>query len=347
MNTTRFRWIVLAAGLALGLASCEEPPTREAKPGQVVLHGAGGTFPAPLYGKWIEELDRTYPDVVVRYDAVGSGEGIKRFLAGTVDFGASDAALSAEQVAQVTRGVHFIPTTAGSIVLAYNLPGLTAPLRLKRDVYVDILLGKLTRWDDPRIAAGNPGVNLPDSTIHVAARLDGSGTTYALTNHLAAISPEWKTSRGVGTKVDWRGASLAEGNEGVAAYVKRTPGSIGYVEFGMAQRTGLAMAWLENKAGRFVEPTGKTGLATLLHAKMLPDTQAFFPDPEGEDSYPIVAYTWLLLYRSSNDSKKAEALRRVVRWCLTDGQQYNEGLGFIRLSPEVAQGGLELMDRIK
>src|SRR5262249_12468151 len=162
-----------------------------------------------------------------------SSEGEKRFLAGSVDFGASDVGLTNEQMAQVSRGALLVPTTAGSIVLAYNLEGAGGPLRLKRDVYVDIFLGKIKRWDDPRITELNPGLRLPHASIYVVARREGSGTTFAFTNHLAAIRPEWKKSRGAGHKIDWGEVSLAEGNEGVAEVIKRTPGAIGYVEYGM------------------------------------------------------------------------------------------------------------------
>jgi phosphate transport system substrate-binding protein len=268
-------------------------------------------------------------------------------LDGQVDFGASDAALTDEQIAQVKRGVQLIPTLAGKVVIAYNLEGLGGALRLKRDVYTDIFLGKITRWNDERIAAINPGLALPDTSIHVIARQDGSGTTFAFTNHLAAISPEWKSTHGVGNKIGWGKASLATGNEGVAALILRTPGGIGYVEYGMAKRTGLAMALLENKAGHFVAPTGSSGQAALANSKLPGNLRAFFPDPEGSDSYPVVTYTWLLLYQQYGDPKKAAAVKNFVRWCLTDGQSYNEALGFIRLTPEVANSGLEALNRIK
>ena len=239
---------------------CAEPrhtPPLEARAaasdaGTLQLHGAGATFPAPLYKKWLEEYQKRHPDVQLSYDAIGSGEGTKRFMAGTVDFGASDAAMSDEEMAAVTRGVRLLPTVAGSIVLAYNLDGLGGDLKLTRDVYVDIFLGKIKVWDDPRIKAANARLRLPHDNIALVVRQDSSGTTYAFTNHLSAVSGQWRDhGPGVGRVIAWPGNSMvAPGNEGVAGRIKHSKGAIGYVEYGMAQRAGLTMAWLENKAGQ-------------------------------------------------------------------------------------------------
>jgi phosphate transport system substrate-binding protein len=358
MNMWGFLRLVLGVGLCLVPLSCEhkhprknvheqQRPVKKAKKGQTLLRGAGATFPAPLYHKWIEEFEKDRATMVVDYEEVGSVEGQDRFLVGSVDFAASDAALSDQQIAKVTRGVQLIPATAGSIVLAYNLEGLSGPLRLKRDVYVDIFLGEIERWNDPRIEDSNPGLKLPDGNIHVVARQDGSGTSFAFSKHLAAVSKEWRKRKGSGTKIDWAPASLAEGNAGVAELIRRTPGAIGYVEFGTAKRTGLKMAWLENKAGRFIRPTGSSGLSTLRHAKLPDNLRAFFPDPDGADSYPIVTFSWLLLYKEYSDPRKAEAVKSFVRWCLTDGQQYNEELGYVRLPPRVADADLKALKKIK
>ena len=341
-------WSAMVVSVSLAMASCDSPrPQKTAAEGQVLIQGAGAAFPNPLYEKWIEEFEKTDAWVVVSYAAVGSGEGVKRFQGGTVDFGASDAAMSDEQIGRVSRGVQLIPTTAGSIVLAYNLETVDGPLQLTRDVYVDIFLGKIKRWNDSRIAQINPELKLPATSIEVVGRQDASGTTYAFTNHLAAVSDEWKTSKGVANKVDWPGATLAPGNDGVAGLIQRTPGAIGYVEYGMAKRTGLAMAHLQNKAGRFIEPTGNSGLATIVETKLPVSLRAYFPDPDGRNSYPIVTYTWLLLYKDYGDEQKAKAVKRFVRWCLTDGQQYCEQLGYIRLAPQVAGMALDALDQIK
>jgi phosphate transport system substrate-binding protein len=317
--------------------------------GAIQLHGAGATFPAPLYKKWLEEYQKRRPEVVVSYDVIGSGEGTKQFMAGGVDFGASDAAMSDQQMAEVKRGVQLVPVVAGSLVLAYNLDDLGGDLKLTRDLYVDIFLGKIKTWNDLRIKRVNPDLQLPNSDIAVIVRQDGSGTTFAFTNHLSAISDEWRDrGPGVGTLIDWPGnAMAARGNEGVAGRIKISKGSIGYVEYGMARRTGLAMAWLENKAGQFIEPHGGSALATLMNTRLPENLRVFFPDPEGQDSYPIVTYSWLLLYKQSNDPQKVAALKQFVKWCLGAGQEYNESLGFVRLPPSVVARAMEAVDSIQ
>jgi phosphate transport system substrate-binding protein len=211
--------------------------------GTVAIRGAGATFPAPLYYKWMEAYGKAHPGVNITYDAVGSGDGIGRFVAGSIDFGASDAVPSEQEMGRVGRGAVLVPATAGMIILAYNLPGLGGTLKLPRTVYADMLLGRIKSWDDPRIKQANPELKLPARAVAVVARLDKSGTTYALTNHLSAISDGWKNGPGVGTWIEWPGSvMLARGNEGVAARIKISEGSIGYVEYGFATRLGLPMA---------------------------------------------------------------------------------------------------------
>jgi len=311
------------------------------------LVGAGATFPAPLYQKWIEEYRQVRPEVQIMYRDVGSGEGIESFVSGVVDFGASDAAMSDEDMAKVQRGVQLLPVTAGSIVLAYHLPGVTGDLKLRRAVYVDIFLGRITKWNDARIQQDNPGLQLPNLTINIAARQDSSGTTFAFTNHLSAISDQWRDhGPGTGKVIDWPGNTLlARGNEGVAGLVKRSAGMIGYVEYGVAERAGLQMAWLENKASHFVQPTANSGQATLANAQLPDKLRAFFPDPEGLDSYPIVTFSWLLLYRNYPADRAAQ-LQAFLRWCLTDGQQHSAALGYLPLSSHVAQRSLQALDEI-
>ena len=318
-------------------------------PGAMQIHGAGATFPAPLYKKWLEEYQKRRPEIALSYEAIGSGEGIKQFMAGAVDFGASDAAMSDQQIAEVARGVQLIPVVAGSLVLAYNLDGLGGELKLTREVYVDIFLGKINRWDDFRIKRINPDLKLPGSDIAVVVRQDGSGTTYAFTNHLSAVSDEWRDrGPGVGTLIDWPGNAMsARGNEGVAGRIKISKGAIGYVEYGMARRSGLSMAWLENKAGQFIEPHGGSGLATLLNTPLPENLRVFFPDPDGLDSYPIVTYSWLLLYKQYNDPQKLVGLKQFIKWCLGAGQEYNESLGFVRLPPAALARSLEAVENIR
>jgi phosphate transport system substrate-binding protein len=343
---------ILAAGLAVvvlggnsGTALGQNPATKSG----IVLRGAGATFPAPLYERWIQTYRREHPEVAISYEAVGSGEGQRRFLAGTVDFGASDAALSDEQIARAKTGARMLPVTAGIVVLAYNLPGLSAPLKLGRDVYVDIFAGRVRTWDDPRIRAHNPGLNLPHRSIAIVARQDSSGTTFALTNHLSAISNVWRDQGpGIGNLVDWRGAAmLARGNEGVAGRIKVSAGSIGYVEHHFAKRLGLSMAYVQNRAGRYVAPDEHSGQAALsANTQQMPQNlRLFLPDPVGEDSYPIVTFSWLLL-SDRLDPDKASALKKFLAWSLTSGQSHSRELGYIPLPAEMASLSLAALDLI-
>ncbi len=245
--------LLVATGLvACGTDSPEESATQSAREeAGLKLQGAGATFPEPLYQEWITGYETVNPDVAIVYEGVGSGEGIKRFIAEEVDFGASDAAMNDQEIARVARGASLIPATAGMVVLAYNLPGVEGELRLPRDVYVDIFLAKVWRWDDPRIVAANPDLELPSKLIQPVVRRDSSGTTYAFTNHLSAISDAWREEGpGTGKQIDWPGGAMTgSGNEGVAQKVKISHGAIGYMEYGFARRLGLPMATLENRAG--------------------------------------------------------------------------------------------------
>ncbi len=308
------------------------PATRD---GKIVLRGAGATFPAPLYQRWMREYAKTHPDVAIEYASVGSGEGARRFLEQQVDFGASDAALTDAQIAGAENGAALIPMTAGMVALTYNLPGANEPLRFSRTAYLDLIAGLIPSWDDARIQATNPGIALPKRSIVLVARQDSSGTTHALTSHLAAISNKWTTrlGRAVGTQVDWPGAMLARGNEGVAARIKQSVGAVGYVEHGFARRLGLQVALLQNKAGTFVAPTPEAGQAALAGAsKDLPDNlRLFIPDPEADDAYPIVSLSWLLLRERGPDPARTEALKAFVDWSLGDGQALSQEHGYVPL----------------
>lgn len=320
--------------------------TTEPPQAVVTITGAGATFPAPLYLKWIEEYERLFPHCNITYDVVGSGEGTDRFLAGSVEFGASDAALTPEQIGQVQRGALLVPMTAGSIAIAYH-PGLPAGLQLDRQTLADIFLGTVKRWNAPQIVDRNPDKVLPDEPIRVVVRDDSSGTTYAFTNHLAATSEAWRNGHGVSKSIyDPPGALRAQGNAGVASRIQGTPYSLGYVEFGTAKRLQLAMAALENRQGIFVPPSGHSGLATLINAEFDQDLRLFLPDPEGAQSYPIVTYSWLLLYQQYHDAQQAKAVRDFANWCLDDGQQYSESLGYIRLAPTVVATAHQAVSRI-
>jgi len=333
---------------ACGSCSSQSPPLQLPVVPKNLLVGIGATFPAPLYKKWIDEYHAKYPDSAITYEALGSGEGVQRMIEELVDFGASDAAMTDDEIAKVRTGVQLIPTAAGSIVLAYNLPDVPSGLKLRRSTYVDIFFGKITKWDDERIQSDNSDVKLPAMPIKLIVRGEHSGTTFAFTNHLSAISEEWRDrGPGIGMVVDWPGArEFAVGNEGVAKLVQQTPGAIGYSEYGNATRAGLQMASLENKSGNFVAPGAGPGFATLSATPMPSNLRSFFPDPAGEDSYPIVTYTWVMLYRKYDSAQKRDDLVRFVGWCLLDGQQFNEQLGYIRLPPEVVSKATKALDGI-
>ena len=315
---------------------------------KVRLEGAGATFPALLYKKWIALYAAQHPEVVIDYKDVGSGEGVRRFLAGNVDFGASDGALTDEQLASVARGARLVPVTAGIVALAYNVPGLGGELNLSRDVYTDIFLSRITKWNDPRLQALNPTLTLPNRSIAVATRLDGSGTTFAMSNHLSAISPDWRRGPGVGYIVNWGTAMRARGNEGVAALIKHSDGAIGYVEYAFALRLGLSTARLQNKAGRFIAPSDRSGQAALAaNVKQMPaNLRVFLPDPEGEDSYPIVSFSWLLLYDQYPDQHKTAALKQFIEWGLVQGQSQSRELGYVPLPSDCVTLSLAALDRI-
>ena len=339
VSTVSFkRMLIPFLALSLGLTACGGGnQTSDGEGGNSVsLAGAGASFPAPLYQRWFSEYNKEHPNVKVSYQSVGSGAGVEQFTQGTVDFGASDVAMKDEEIAAVERGVAMLPMTAGSIVLAYNLPGVDE-LRFSRQVYTDILLGKITKWNDPAIAAINEGVNLPDSNITVVYRSDGSGTTGVFTKHLSAISPEWAEKVGSGKTVEWPTGIGAKGNEGVTAQIVQTEGSLGYIEYGYAKQQDITTATLENKAGNYANPSGEAA-SNALSAVTLPDNlRAFVTDPEGENSYPIVTYTWLLVYENHDDPQKVQALKDVVNWSLTDGQAYAEELGYIPLPNNVVE----------
>ncbi len=312
----------------------------------VKLQGAGASFPAPLYFKWFKSYSRTHSNVQIDYQSVGSGSGVKSFMDKTVDFGASDAAMTPEEMAKVSVGVQVLPLTAGSIVLAFNLPGVT-DLKLSRNAYAGIFLGKIKKWNDPLIAQANQGVKLPDTAINVIVRADSSGTTFAFTKHLSAVSVEFAKSPGTHKMPNWPAGTRSKGNEGVTASIKTTPNSIGYVEYGYAKSQKLAMATLENKSGAYVVATTASGQAALSSVKMPNDLIAWVSDPGGKEAYPIVTYTWLVLYKQYQDKKKAEILRDLLKYCLTDGQKDSEALGYIPLPPAVAEKAMDALQNIK
>jgi phosphate transport system substrate-binding protein len=287
--------IIAVAVIATAVAPLAKVTAQEAK-----LIGSGASFPFPIYSAWFKDFSKKNNGVTVDYQAKGSGVGIQDFTNRTVDFAGSDAAMTDEEIAKVTDGVVLLPVTAGEIVLAYNLPGNPKELKLPRDVYPDIFLGKVTKWNDPRIAAANPNLKLPDLLMTVVRRSDSSGTTFVFTKHLSAISEAFAKEVGTGTTVQWpKGEKMvaAPKNDGITATIKQTPGAIGYIEYGYAKLTKADFALLQNKAGQFILADTKSGQATLATATFDSHLRGWIEDPTAPDAYPIATFTWLLAYK--------------------------------------------------
>jgi phosphate transport system substrate-binding protein len=332
----------------------------------IIINGAGATFPFPLIDTWRVEYQSVNPSISINYQSIGSGGGVKQFTEKTVDFGASDAPLSEEEMQALSSStpVH-IPETIGSVVAAYNIAGIDKGLKLTGPVLADIFLGKITKWNDARIKELNPGVPLPSADIVVVHRSDGSGTTFIWTSYLSQVSPEWNQTFGAGKSIQWTVGLGAQGNEGVSSTIKSTPNSIGYVELTYALTTDMDYASLKNRAGNFVEPTLNSTQAAAQAAIMnststttnnetttsggtagLPSgdqswTHVTLLDAPGADSYPIASFSYLLLYKelstNINSMEKAEALAEFVNWAITDGQQFASPLHYVPLPDSVVQ----------
>lgn len=335
--------LLAVAGLFFALAcSKTEPapaPGASAAPaagGDVALTGAGATFPYPLYSKWMSEYNKQNPHVQINYQSIGSGGGIRQITAGTVDFGATDAPMSAEEASKAPRPLHHIPTTIGAVAITFNVAGVTS-LKVAQDVLADIYLGKVTKWNDARITATNEGVKLPDSEIKVVYRSDGSGTTGVFTEYLAKVSPAWKDGPGVGKSVKWPVGLGAKGNEGVSGQVKSTPGSLGYVELAYAKQNSMTTVSLRNKAGNFIAPDPKASTAAANGVELPESLTASISDSAAPDAYPLAAYTYLLVYQDSADVAKATALARFLTWALTDGQKFATELEYAPLPAAVVE----------
>ena len=283
MNMARAKTLAVILGAAL-LAGCGQKGSE-----QLLINGAGATFPYPIYSKWSFEYRKVDPTVSINYQSIGSGGGQKSILDGTVDFGASDGPMSDENLAKAPGKILHIPTVAGADVVTYNLPG-NPTLQLDGPVIAAIFLGKITKWNDAKIAAQNPGAKLPATDIAVVHRSDGSGTTFIFVDYLSSISQEWETSVGRGTAVKWPAGQGAKGNEGVTEQVKQMPGSIGYVELVYAVQQKLPFASVKNAAGNYVVPSIESVTAALATAKIPEDFRFSMVNPPGEKAYPIAGH---------------------------------------------------------
>ncbi len=330
--------LVVSVGLLAACGGSKPAPTAAQPSAQptssVALTGAGATFPYPLYSKWFSDYAKT-TGVKINYQSIGSGGGIKQITEKTVDFGASDAPMKDEQLAAAPGLLH-IPTVLGAVVLVYNLEGVK-DLKLTPDVVAGLFLGKITRWNDAAIAAVNPGVKLPAVDVAVAHRSDGSGTTNVFVDYLSKISPEWKEKVGVGTSVKWPAGIGGQGNEGVAGVVRQTPGAIGYVEVAYAEQNKLAVAQLQNKAGKFVAPSIEaiSAAAAGFLSTMPDDFRLSVTNSSDEKAYPISAFTYILVYKDQADKAKGEALVKFLWWAIHDGQKTAAELSYAPLPQSV------------
>jgi phosphate transport system substrate-binding protein len=312
------------------------PAPVSSQAGPVALNGAGATFPYPLYSKWISEYNKQFPNIKINYQSIGSGGGIRQVVAGTVDFGATDAPMKEDEAKQASGKILHIPTTIGAVVLCYNVPEVTeGVVKLSPDVLVDIYLGKIKKWNDPRIGADNPGAKLPAKDISVVYRTDGSGTTNVFTDYLAAVSAEWKDKVGAGKSVKWPVGLGAKGNEGVSGQLKTTPYTIGYIERAYATQNKLPMAELKNKAGKFIAPTAATMSAAAEGVEMPAELHVSLVNSAAENAYPITGYTYLLVYADAKDPAKGEAIAKYLWWALHDGQKFAEALDYAPLPGKV------------
>ena len=318
--------------------------------GSVDLTGAGATFPYPLYSKWFADY-AAQTGVKINYQSIGSGGGIRQLSEGTVDFGASDSPMKDEEIAKAKGPVMHFPTVLGALAIAYNLPELSAPLRLSGQALADIYAGTITKWNDPKLVALNPGVKLPTSDILVVHRSDGSGTTYVFTDYLTSASPSWAKSPGRGKEVAWPVGLGGKGNEGVAGQVKQTPGSIGYVELAYAKQNNLKFASIQNAAGNFVlpSPEGMTAAAAGVAEKLPANTdyRLSIVNAAGAQAYPISSFTWILVYQEQTDSVKGRKVRDFLRWALTEGEKQAAALDYAPLPAVMSTRLNARLDSIK
>ncbi|HEV2393424.1 MAG TPA: phosphate ABC transporter substrate-binding protein PstS [Verrucomicrobiae bacterium] len=329
--------MVLAAGLV-----CGQPGARA----QMLINGAGATFPNPLYSKWFDEYVKVDPSVRFNYQSIGSGGGQKQILEQTVDFGASDGPMSDENLAKAPGKILHIPTVAGAVVVTYNLPGQPT-LKLDGPLIADIFQGKITTWKDPRIKSLNPAVNLPDMDLIVVHRSDGSGTTYIFTDYLSSVSKDWETHVGRNTSVKWPTGLGAKGNEGVAGQVKQLPGTIGYVELAYAHQNKLPFALLKNASGNFIAPSLESVTEALATAKIPDDFRFSMVNPPGAKAYPIAGATWLLVYQQQKDPIRGKKLVEFLQWAMRKGEAMAAALDYAPLPEGLKARVLQRIATIK
>jgi len=306
--------------------------------GQTTVNGAGATFPNPMYQKWFSEYHKAHPDIQFNYQSIGSGGGIRQVLAQTVDFGASDGPMTDEQLSQAKTKILHIPTVMGAVVPAYNVPGVSTELNFTPEVLAGIFLGKITTWNDPAIAKANPGISLPNQTIIVVHRSDGSGTTYIFTDYLTKVSSEWANGPGKGTSVKWLVGLGGKGNEGVAGMIRQMQGGIGYIELIYAVQNKIDYGLVKNPGGTFVKASLESVTAAAASVKSMPaDFRVSITNAPGKDAYPISSFTWLLIPEKSKEAAKGKILADFLTWMVDDGQKMTAELTYAPLPGNVAE----------
>ena len=336
--------MMLASCGGSGTASNTDSTANKSGEDNTIL-GAGATFPNPLYSKMFSEYNKT-TGLKVNYQSIGSGGGIQQLTSKTVDFGASDGPMSDENLAKAPGKILHIPTVAGAVVLTYKLPE-NVELKFDGPTIAEIFLGKITKWNDKRISALNPGVKLPDLDLVVVHRSDGSGTSYIFTDFLSSVSPEWEKQVGRNTSVKWPTGLGAKGNEGVAGQVKQLPGTIGYVEFAYAHQNKLPVAEIKNAGGNFIAPTIGSVTEALASAKVPDDFRFSMVNPAGAKAYPIAGATWLLVYAEQKDPQKGKKLVEFLNWALTKGETMASSLDYASLPQSLEDRVLERIKTIK
>lgn len=323
--------------------------TFSAAEGQVLLNAAGATFPYPMYSKWFDVYHQAHPSIQINYQSIGSGGGIRQLIDKTVDFGASDGPMNDDQLKQSSVPILHFPTVLGADVPSYNLPGVPAELNFTPDAIAGIFLGKITKWNDPAITGANPGVKLPSDDIVVVHRSDGSGTTYIWTDYLSKISPEWQSKVGKATSVNWPVGLGGKGNEGVAGLIQQTPDSVGYIELIYAIQNKITYGRVKNSSGAFVKADlASVSAAAAAASKFMPDDfRVSITNPEGKAAYPIASFTWLLIPAKFGDAAKRDAVKDFLKWMMTDGQQYCEGLAYAKLPKEVVAKEMKAIAQIQ
>jgi phosphate transport system substrate-binding protein len=319
----------------------------------VLLNAAGATFPYPIYSKWFNVYHQAHPNVQINYQSIGSGGGIRQLTAGTVDFGASDGPMTDDQIKdfQAKNGctvLHF-PTVLGAVVPTYNIPGVRAELNFTQRALAGVYLGTITKWNDPEIAKANPGVKLPGDDIIVVHRSDGSGTSYIFTDFLSKVSADWKNRVGRATSVNWPVGLGGKGNEGVSGLLKQTPDSIGYVELIYALQNNITFGKMQNSSGKFIKASleGVTAAAASAAKDMPDDFRVSITNEPGPTVYPISSFTWLLIPQRIKDPAKRDAVKDFLKWMLTDGQNYNEGLSYAKLPKPVVAKEMKQVSKIQ